>query len=419
MSAPSRDHLTPREVLGRRHVPTFFSALFLDELATALWVFTVGWVASHAASPLATGLVLLAAGVPYAVFLVVGGSWADRFGSAAVAKWTLVARLIVLLSWWGLAMAGRGGQPELIVTAGLLGAISGLHQPAMLAYPTRLVPANGQGSSMVMERTIARLAQAAGGFVGGWATNHWGRGAPAMIGAVGLAVALVAVLSVWRAGHRSLISESLETEPEEPLGTLALEGVRWIAQHSLLRRTVAVQAAISALVASLLLVLLPLQARAEGWGARDYGIAFGAFGTGMLVGSLSALVLAEGKTGLSPRVAICLAGAGSVSVAVLGVTSSAAAAATCSFIAGLALGPVGPTLSGVLRSSTASGNALATGRVMAVLLLVTDAAEPFVLLGSSVLVGLVSVRGSALIVGVSSVGVCLWALVGLRRVHPR
>ncbi len=412
MTAGSTTQETPSQVLRHEGVPAFFAALLSDELATALWVFTLGWVASRASTVTGTGVILLASGLPYALMLVLGGSLTDRLGSARVAVWTLLARVMVMLGWWWAALEGHASSGTLIVGAVLVGAIAGVHQPAMTSYPVQLVPDEGQASSMVIERGLARFAQGGAGFAAGLLTEHWGVGGPAAVAAalLILALAVVAVLG------RGLPSVSAATAvPSEKVLSHLVGGLRWVGDRPILRRTLAVQSAVSALVGSLLLVLLPLRARAAGWTPASYGWAFGAFGVGMLFGVLGALWAAERRGGVGVYGSVVLALGGCLSVAALGVAQSAAWTATLAGAAGLLFGPVGPTLSGYLRGvARADADAAVSGRAMAVLLLMTDAVEPLVLFIAAAIVAAISVDQAALLLGGLAALACVWAGSGLR-----
>jgi hypothetical protein len=128
--------------------------------------------------------------------------------------------------------------------------------------------------------------------------------------------------------------------------------------------------------ASILMVALPRQARTFGWGVEVYGLAAGAFGTGMLIGSLAAFSIRAYIPRWKVPIAVGCAGLASVMVALTGTAESPTAAVLAAGLMGLAIGPVGSILTGWTMATTAASDPAMYGRVYAVLLLVTVAAEP-------------------------------------------
>ncbi len=414
-SAPAAH--TPGSILRSWRVRLYMLALLSDELATALWVFTLGWGAARLGDPVTAGWVLFAGGVPYVALLLVGGSLTDLLGSPRVAAWTLGARFGALGMFWVVTRGEVSAAPvQLAVAAAVLGAIGGVHYPAMTAYPAVLLPPAAQSASMVLERGIARTAQAGGGYLAGVATSRLGDATPAALGAMLLAAAVGVMLCIRPA--RGVVRISSSAPGGAAPRVRVTEGIRWVGRHPVLRRTLAVQAATSAMVAALLLALLPQRASLSGWSAAFYGQAFGLFGAGMLTGTAVAIWATQrGRAGVGVPAAVWLAALGCLAALAAGVAPAPGLASLAALVSGIAFGPVGPTLSGYLRGQASSGAAV--GQVMAVLLLVTDAAEPLMLMTASWLVGGVGVDLAAVLFAGACGLTCAAAGVGLSQAVER
>lgn len=370
-----------RGVLASRTYRVFVVAFFLDEVCNAVWLVTLGWVVAQSDSDLGAGLILAATALPLLLVLVFASGWVDRHRSPAIALVTLAARAALMLAWVAIAFYGTAPLVLVGVLGAALGAVSGLHEPAMTTYPVILLPGNAQAPAMTIERAGQRLSQAVGGLIAGVLIGHGGIGAPALVGAV-LVVAALGILSRLRSSTTTAPSSSSTGGPSSKNSSSILEGLRWVRAHPVLPRTLLVQSSITVTMAAVLLVILPFRARDDGWTAAQYGATIAVFGVGMTVATVAGLLLQ--RYALRTRLLLSCGmslGAGLV-VILLGVVADPASDAVLMGTLGLALGPAGPFLSGYLRGEAADADSQngddspISGRVMAVLILATDAMEP-------------------------------------------
>jgi hypothetical protein len=258
------------------------------------------------------------------------------------------------------------------------------------------VPTAGLEASTNAQRITVRLVQtvgpALGGVIAGWLS----------IGAVVVVAAVIGLVPL--AGFAMLRKTRRPPSDGQPRHAdtgwrSLLSGFRWIANDPAIRQTVPVQGVINLTTASILMAALPLQARVSGWGADVYGFATAAFGAGMLAGTVIAFSIRARAPRQRVAIAVVCAVIASVFVATTGSAPTSALAIASSGLMGLALGPVGSILTGWTMATTAAADPSMYGRVFAVLLLVTTAAEPIGYLVFSALATVTSVAVAALIFG--------------------
>lgn len=352
-----------------RWARVYLPASGLDGLVEALWLFTLGWEASRAGW--ASGFVLAAGAAPAVLFVLWGGSLADRLGAHRLAVWTMAGRVAVMAVWAAILVYGAAPAYVTAAVAFATGAISGFHDPAVSALPRLLVPAEGLEATTNAQRICIRLVQTVGPSLGGLLAGWFSVGTVAIV-AAGIGLVPLVCFSTLRA-----IRSPDQSVPDgkSQAGSL-LAGFRWVGKDRVVRRTLPVQAVINMTSASILMAALPRQARAYGWGAEVYGFAAGAFGAGLLLGSLAAFGIRSRAPGRKLAIAVGCSAIASVFVAVTGATDMAVVAIVAAGLMGLMVGPVGSVLTGWTMAESARSDARVYGRVYAVLLLVTVSSEP-------------------------------------------
>lgn len=383
----------------------------LDDLVETLWLFTLGWEAARAGAY--SGLVLAAGAAPAVAFVLWGGSLSDRLGAHRVAVWTMAARVVVMVVWAAVVISDTAPAYVAAATAFAVGAIAGVHDPAVSAVPQLLVPPEGLEASTNAQRITARLMQTVGPAIGGLISAWLGMGTVVVVAAVVGLVPLTG-FAVLRSTPRPPTATS-EVSAESGWRSL-LSGFRWVGRDPAVRHTMPLQGVINLTTASILMAALPRQARDLGWGPDVYGYATAAFGGGMLVGTLIAFSIRANAPRHRVVIAVSCAGLSSVFVAVTGAVESPVLAVIGAGLMGLTVGPVGSILTGWTMAAIASADPSMYGRVFAVLLLVTTAAEPLGYLIFSALATATSVAVAAIVFGAIGVLVAGYAL-GARAVR--
>jgi hypothetical protein len=392
--------LTLRETMraAPRWALVYLPTSALDSLVEALWLFTLGWEASRAGS--AAGLVLAAGAVPAVAFVLWGGSLADRLGAHRVAIWTMAARVVVMVAWAAVVISDTAPIYLAAAAAFAVGAIAGIHDPAVSAVPQLLVPNGGLEASTNAQRISVRLVQTVGPALGGVIAGWSGIGAVVVVAAV-IGLVPLAGFALLRTTRRPATDGQLQ-HADTGWRSL-LSGFRWIARDPVIRRTVPVQGVINLTTAYILMAALPLQARASVWGADVYGFATAGFGGGMLAGTVIAFSIRARAPRHRVAIAVVCAAITSVFVVTTGWAPTAALAIVSAGLMGLFLGPVGSILTGWTMATTAAADPSMYGRVFAVLLLVTTAAEPIGYLVFSALAAVTSVGVAAATFGAAGV----------------
>jgi MFS family permease len=396
---------------GPRWARIYLPSSGLDGLVEALWLFTLGWEASRAGS--ASGLVLAAGAVPSIAFVLWGGSLADRLGAHRVAVWTMLARVLILGAWAAILVTDAAPAYLAAAVAFATGSVAGIHDPAVSALPRLLVPAAGLEATTNAQRICIRLVQTIGPSVGGLIAGWFG---VATVGVVAAAVGLLP-LAGYAALRRTRAPQSDQPSPADwdhgdgAGGSSSLwAGFQWVRKDPVVRRTLPVQGVVNLTTTSILMAALPRQARMYGWGAETYGLAAGAFGAGMLLGSLAAFAIRSRAPRRKLAIAVACAALASVMVAVTGSAVSAGMAIAAAGLMGLAIGPVGSVLTGWTMAASARSDPATYGRVYAVLLLVTVAGEPLGFVIFSALASITSTATTAIVFGSVGLIVAVFAL---------
>lgn len=405
MSRPQT--LTLRETVrtAPRWAALYVPSSALDDLVETLWLFTLGWEASRAGA--AAGLVLAAGAVPAVAFVLWGGSLSDRIGAHRVAIWTMAARIAVMAGWAAVVISDTAPAYVAAAAAFAVGAIAGIHDPAVSAVPQLLVPPAGLEASTNAQRITARLMQTIGPALGGLIAGLMGMGTVVVMAAVVGLLPLVGFAFLRASGRRP---DSDSAGPSDTGWRSLLSGFRWVGQDAAIRHTMPLQGVINLTTASILMAALPRQARDLAWGPEVYGYATAAFGGGMLLGTLLAFVIRSNAPRHRVAIAVGCAGISSIFVAVTGAVGSPVLVVIAAGLMGAAVGPVGSILTGWTMAAVASADPSMYGRVFAVLLLVTTAAEPLGYLVFSGLASLTSVAVAAIIFGAVGVLFAGWAL---------
>ena len=374
--------LSPRQAWAYPRFRRYVYAFSADNLADTTWLVTLGWLASRSGNPATTGLVWVASAVPTLLFTLGGGALVDRYSSAQAAFFTSLARCAALVGWAVVVGADARSMFALAAIAFVVGAIEGIHLPALDAYPRSLLPVAGQTTGAGILRIPWRAAQIVGPLVAGYFLDCSSALSVALIG-----LGLVAATTVLLAGLRSGTAAESVHEPSEDSSIRA--GLRYVRGHRALPFTITAQAAVNTSSGALTLVALPLKAHALSWSAVSYGSMFAAFGLGLMAATWAVLQW-QHRVSETRRVAVGMACAviASVVVCAIAPVTTVALGVLLSFFLGLSLGPVGTLLTGY--SLVATEKAF-TGRVQALIGLVTTGVEPVGFL----VVGLLAAVGSA------------------------
>lgn len=391
--------LTPRGAWGYGKFRRYVYAFAADNLADTTWLVTLGWLASRSGNPAVTGFVWVASALPTLLFTLAGGVIADKYSAAQAAFFTSLARCLALLAWAVVVGLDARSLVGLAAIAFVVGAIEGIHVPALDAYPRSLLPASAQTTGAGILRVPWRAAQIVGPLIAGYFLD---RSSALSVALIGLFLVIGTTVLLGRL-RTELVREVVHETPED---SSVVAGLSYVRTHRALPFTILAQAAVNISSGALTLVALPLKARALGWSALQYSCMFAGFALGLMIATLAVLSW-QHRASETHRV---IAGVASSIIAcgiVCGMAPVKSVAVTVglSMLLGLSLGPVGTLLTGY---SLAATDQKFTGRVQALSGLVTTGVEPAGFLAMGVLAALGGIELAILTVGAFST---LFALI--------
>lgn len=385
-------------VLGR-----YLTTYALDRAGDGLFYIGLGWLAATSSGALGATSILAAGSVPRIALLLVGGALGDRWGLLRTARVTLVLRLGLLIAFALVALASPPSALLLALVAAGFGLVDALHDPALTGLSGVLFQGpqllRTQGLMNALSQMAQMVAAPLGGALLGWRGDA--------VGWLGAGLALIALVALPAA------------EPDEP--DAPDEGPR----ESVLREVGAVlkQAATRKDLLAMLGVFgvanfaatpavtagIPLLAKLRGWSATEYGVVMAGFAVGC-IGGAAALALLGHRMRHPARWAAASMLPGSVAVAAVGVTGSAAAAAVAIAVAGVTFQGGAGALMGTIKDVTPAEE---MGRMMSLVQVSVYALIPLGLVTFGALATASSAREAQLVMA------CVMAFGGLAALSVR
>ncbi len=369
-------------------------------LGDQFYLVALPWLAlALTGSSLALGLVLMAAAVPRAVLMLVGGALSDRIDprrimiASSLARAVLVGILAVLV-WtdavqlWHLYVLGAG-----------FGAADAFFQPAALALVPRLVPQERLEASNALVMGSMAVTGMIGPAIAGVAIAATGTALGFGIDAVTFLFAVVTLMLVRRPPETS----GQASEPART-GTLAaiLDGLRYASADAQMRTVLLAVAAINLAVVGPFFVGLPVLVESFDSGPLAYGIVLSAFGGAALAGAIAA-----GTLGSRARMSLVIpatAGGLAAGMILVGLAPNAWATALAAIPLGAGVGVL--QVSGMAWLQRRSEPAY-LGRVMSLVMFAVMGLTPL----SYAIAGAVAESGPALLFTGAGAGMILLAAV--------
>lgn len=391
----------------RYQLPTSYllwlGGILASLLGNSLFYFALGWQASAHGGAIA-GLVLTAITLPRVLLLLVGGAVGDRVSARRV---LIIGDAAMLVFSVALAAAAYhlGAPPWLLLTAGVaVGVADAFYLPASGSMPRRLVNPDQLPRALALRQAGGQLVAVGGGPLGGILVGLAGLAGAALVNAVTFAVVMVLLMVIRpRYGGPRPAGAGVVRD--------ALDSLRVGFRDPLLRPGLTMTGAAAAFLLPVLSLLVPLLARAQGWGAAAAGLILGAQSVGMVV-----VTLAVARRGPLGRPGLLSAwGLLTASIGVLGLALSptVAVAIGAGMVLGLGSGffaaHIGPLILGTTPETHLS-------RIQALLTLVQSLASLIML---NVLGAVVEHRGAVVAVVICAVATSGVGLLALRSVPLR
>jgi MFS family permease len=353
---------TLAKVLGNANFRLLWIGQGTSLLGDQFFMIAVPWLVLKLTNdPLALGGVLALAGVPRALFMLLGGAVTDRYTPRAIMlisdalRLALVGLLVILVA------TGSVQTWMLYILALFYGMISGFFVPASNAMmPMIVTPAELQVSNSLYQGT-AQLTNfvgpvLAGGLIALLGHSQSAGGTPEMAGiTAALGVDdfsfLVSVATLWlmtagRAGTG-------QTFRQGNILAAIREGIHYAWQDALMRMFFIMMVVMNLLLVGPLLVGIPVLAKDRlSGGAAAYGLVMGGYGGGNLLGILLAGVILRL---FKKQVGVYLVGvtaAFGLALIALGFTTSTAIAFMILLVVGIGNGTLLITLITALQRQT-------------------------------------------------------------------
>ncbi|HBY97711.1 MAG TPA: MFS transporter [Chloroflexi bacterium] len=342
------------EVLRGRNFRLLWIGEAISLLGDQFHLIVLPWlVLQLTGNGLAMGTVLATAGIPRALFMLVGGALTDRFSPRGLMLGSNLLRLGLVALLAALVFMGHINLGMLYLFALTFGLVDAFFYPAQSSIVPQLVEEEHLQAANSLTQGTAQLSLFAGPVLAGVMITLLDGGAPiageAVPGLWGIAFAfafdaftfLVSALTLWRI--RIDRPEAQVGKADGAGGVLASirEGLDYVWSNAGLRTLFLVVAAINLLVNGPFAVGIPVLAdsRFVG-GAAAFGIIMSAYGGGSLFGIILAGALPPPPLRYMATVLLAITSTLGVGVAVLGFVASTPAAALDALLMGAVNGYV-------------------------------------------------------------------------------
>lgn len=269
-------------------------------------------------SSLAFGSVLMVAGIPRAVFILLGGVMTDRFSPRSVMIVSNLLRLLITLLLV-LLVAGQSIQLWMLYIISLLfGLVDAFFHPAYRAMLPLIVKDDDLQASNSLMLGISQLAQIAGPGIAGVMVSRLGVLLSFVFDALTFLFTSI-MLGMMRPTAPPQRAES-ETAPRQGIRAEIGEMLRFVRRDPVLKTVVPVIAAVNFLFVGPLIVGTATLSRLRFVeGSAAYGMMLSSFGFGALIGMLAAGAIRPRRPGL---VSLLLVAGEGVALVALAYTQS-------------------------------------------------------------------------------------------------
>jgi MFS family permease len=352
-------------------------------------------------SGLALGTILMVAGIPRAIFMLVGGALTDRFSPRTImlASDTIRAVLTGLLAF--LVITNLIQFWMLFFFAFMFGLVDAFFHPAYSAMLPRIVSRDQLEAGNAALQITAQLVSTLGPALGGAIVAGLGVAAAVGFDSATFLISAAALMLIRLGVHAAHPSETEHEAEKNVLASIA-EGLRYVKADPILPTMLIVSAALNVFFGATFSVGVPVLADTRFVeGAAAVGIINSAFGAGALAGVLAAAVIKTKNLGITILSLIGIAGALMVGI---GFAPTLLATAAIGVVMGVLVGYVNILMTAWLQKRIDQS---VMGRVMSLVMLSSFGLTP---IGSAIAGVVVEISPVVLFGGA---GVCIVIVVAL------
>ncbi|HAX69035.1 MAG TPA: MFS transporter [Anaerolineales bacterium] len=380
----------PAHVLRNHNFRLLWIGEGISLLGDQFYLIALPWlVLSLTGNPLAVGTVLAMAGIPRALFMLVGGALTDRFTPRKLMINSNLARMILTGLLAALVMANLIQLWMLYVSALLFGFVDAFFFPAQTSIVPKLLDKNQLQAGNALIHGTAQLSLFVGPLAAGAAISQLDRGAHSTTGiALSFAldslsfVASIAALSLMRIHNGDT---GAAKAPGGVLGSIRA-GLSYVWHDPTLRIVFPITMGLNILINGPFAVGIPVISRTRfPEGAAAFGLIMSLFGGGALTGTLLAGVLPKLSKKWLGTVSLSVISLMGVGLAVIGLSSTMYVAAVSALVMGIANGYANINLITWLQQKVAPEM---TGRVMSLVMFAAIGLNPISTALAGALIGL-------------------------------
>ena len=407
-SVATRPPRSPFALLAVRDFRLLWLGESISLLGDQFYLIALPWLTLQlTGSGLALGTVMMAAGVPRVVFMLVGGAIVDRLSPRPVMlasnllRFTLTAVLTALVFFHSLQLW------MLYVIAFGFGLVDAFFHPAYLAMMPRLIETHQLEAGNAVMQGTGQIMQFVGAAPAGVIITALGTGAAFGFDALTFLVAALMVQLIRGGGQGAAAVSAPSATALGPRAVLAsiIEGIRFVRKDPALPTIMMMFAGVNVFLLGPIDVGIPIliRARFAGEGAAGVGTIFSVLGGGSLLGALLGGTLPTWRFGI---LMVALEGMVSAALALIGVAPSFLMVIGLAGLIGLGVGYV--SVLGMARLQRMVPPE-AIGRFMGLFMMVTLGLVPI----SNAVAGAAADLNLTLtfvLGGGAAVLVCLWAI---------
>ncbi|MBW2061535.1 MAG: MFS transporter [Deltaproteobacteria bacterium] len=295
-------------VLRLRNLRLLWLGQGASVLGTQFYLIALPWlVLKLTGDPFQMGMVLALAGIPRALFMLVGGALTDRFSPRTLMLGSNFARMVIVGLLTGLVLTGRVDLWMLYIFGLSFGVADAFYFPAQASIMPRIVDIEHllAGNSIVQgtnQLSIAVGPALAGALIAIFSSSPdtsllTGGGAAQAADVAGLGFAfgvnalgyLISIIALWMIKMRPPEKPTEETHEKINVLSSIIQGFIYVFKDKILRWLLLVTAVSHFCMEGPLFIGIPVLANSRfPEGAAAFGIIMSAFGAGMLLGVILA-----------------------------------------------------------------------------------------------------------------------------------
>jgi MFS transporter, DHA3 family, macrolide efflux protein len=369
-------------IFRNRNFALYWLAMWLSSIGDSVFIIALTWMlVEKTGSPIIVGTYLFIVGLTKVAFVLVGGLVVDRLNVRKLLIYSDWVRALVMVVFAAFALQGLPPIWVFYVTGFIFGLVDSVATPAGIFVATQIVPQEHYTQSMSIFLVTENVSTMIGPMIGA-ALLVWGSGVTA-IAINGLSFVISAILLTFM---RVDMPQRSHTSDIKTVMNDLREGFGFFLRNRIIT-LMAMNAFFANAAMGMTMLATPFLVLELDMGVKGYGLIRSGLGVGGAIGAaLLSLFIIPGPT---PRMALTTSLCQGLLILVLAFTGEFWLVALIFLLIGLneaAVNVIAPSVNHVLIPRAVFG------RVISVMMIVMDGAEPLSQLTSGWLMESVSVR---------------------------